>query len=105
MNGVNIAKNTQENIQETPAAENTENTQENAAVVNEVTRKDLQQAAGQAMVSILKGGQSYKLGTRQLTRAALSEVRSLKDNLDAEEAAENGNGFLDNCYVACFDGR
>ena len=74
-------------------------------VKKEVTRKDLQEAADMALVSIMKAGQSYKLGSRRLDRVDFKEVRSFKNDLDAAEAAETNNGFFDNCYVASFDTR
>ena len=52
-----------------------------------------------AIRKILIGGQSY------LTRADLYQLRKLKEELEAEIAAEGDTSLLDNTYVAFFDGR
>ena len=54
---------------------------------------------------ILIGGQSYRIGSRKLTRADLYQLRKLKEELEAEIAAEGDTSLLDNTYVAFFDGR
>ena len=50
-------------------------------------------------------GQSYQIGSRKLTRADLYQLRKLKEELEAEIAAEGDTSLLDNTYVAFFDGR
>jgi len=47
-----------------------------------------------AIRKILIGGQSYQIGSRKL-----------KEELEAEIAAEGDTSLLDNTYVAFFDGR
>ena len=54
---------------------------------------------------MLVGGQSYKIGTRQLTRADLSLLYKLRNDLTAQIAAEGSTSLLDDTYVAVFDGR
>ena len=49
--------------------------------------------------------QSYQIGSRKLTRADLYQLRKLKEELEAEIAAEGDTSLLDNTYVAFFDGR
>ena len=44
-------------------------------------------------------------GSRKLTRADLYQLRKLKEELEAEIAAEGDTSLLDNTYVAFFDGR
>lgn len=57
-----------------------------------------------AIESILAGGQSYKIGSRQLTRADLSKLYEMQQDLQAQ--VNTGiPGLLDDCYVAMFDGR
>ena len=56
-----------------------------------------------AIRKILIGGQSYQ--SRKLTRADLYQLRKLKEELEAEIAAEGDTSLLDNTYVAFFDGR
>ena len=58
-----------------------------------------------AIAAVLAGGQSYKLGSRSLTRADLTQLRALRDDLAAQAAQENSEGLLHGVYVARFDGR
>ena len=58
-----------------------------------------------AIAAVLAGGQSYKLGSRSLTRADLAQLRALRDDLAAQAAQENSDGLLHGVYVARFDGR
>ncbi len=57
-----------------------------------------------AINTILVGGQSYKIGSRQLNRADLKELYAIRNDLQAQVAAGTP-GLLDDCYVAVFDGR
>ena len=57
-----------------------------------------------AITKILAGGQSYKIGSRQLTRADLKELYAIRRDLQAQAAAGTP-GLLDDTYVAVFDGR
>ena len=59
----------------------------------------------EAIAKVLYGGQSYQIGSRKLTRADLSLLREMEKELKAEVAAENDSRFLDDTYVAFFDGR
>lgn len=45
-----------------------------------MTTQELLQEVDNAINTVLVGGQSYKIGSRQLTRADLSELRTLKKN-------------------------
>nr|DAR34730.1 MAG TPA: hypothetical protein [Caudoviricetes sp.] len=57
-----------------------------------------------AISSILRTGQSYKIGSRTLTRADLGTLRSMrKDLLAASE--DNGTDLFSNTFVAVFDRR
>lgn len=58
-----------------------------------------------AIMAIAVGGQSYKIGSRSLTRADLKQLYAIKNDLTAQLAAENSGGLLDDCYVGVFDGR
>ena len=51
------------------------------------------------------GGQSYKIGSRSLTRANLTELRKLRADLAAQVAEEENTGLLGNTSVAFFEGR
>lgn len=58
-----------------------------------------------AIVAITAGGQSYKIGSRSLTRANITELRNLRDTLTAEIAATTeSNGLFSDTYVAEFMG-
>lgn len=59
-----------------------------------------------AIHAIMVTGQSYKIGTRSLTRADLAELRKMRIDLQNEiAAAEEASGGLAGFYVAEFDGR
>ncbi|MBQ9228988.1 MAG: peptidylprolyl isomerase [Eubacterium sp.] len=62
-------------------------------------------AVNDAIYAIMVGGQSYKIGSRSLTRANITELRKIRDDLEARIAANNTSPLLDDCYVAIFDGR
>nr|DAF27444.1 MAG TPA: hypothetical protein [Caudoviricetes sp.] len=57
-----------------------------------------------AITTILKGGQSYKIGSRSLTRADLSVLRAWKKELESMED-NNTSDLFDNTYAVFFDGR
>lgn len=58
-----------------------------------------------AITAVLLGGQSYKIGSRQLTRADLAMLKAMRDDLEAQVAADTSSHLLDRTYVAYFDGR
>lgn len=58
-----------------------------------------------AIQAVLLGGQSYKIGSRSLTRADLALLRAMRDDLEAEIANEEHSPLLSNTYVAFFEGR
>lgn len=58
-----------------------------------------------AIHAILLGGQSYKLGTRSLTRADLALLRQMRDDLAAQLQAEEDGSLFGRTVVAVFDGR
>ena len=57
-----------------------------------------------AISKVLVAGQSYRIGSRQLTRADLDKLYAIRNDLQAQ-AAKGTPGLLDDCYVAVFDGR
>ena len=67
--------------------------------------KDLLEQVNTAITTVLVGGQSYKIGSRSLTRAYLALLRSMKSDLEAQVAAEGENGLLGRTFVAFFEGR
>ena len=74
--------------------------------VKKMTTQELLDNVTEAINAIMIGGQSYKIGSRTLTRANLTELNNLRSDLAAQAAAEKAGGrLLDDCYVAVFDGR
>lgn len=57
-----------------------------------------------AISRVLVGGQSYKLGTKSLTRADLSTLLDMQRDLQAQLANQNTN-LMDNTYLGVFEGR
>ena len=57
-----------------------------------------------AISNILVGGQSYRIGSRSLTRADLNTLLAMQRDLQAQLANQNG-GLMDNTYLGVFDGR
>lgn len=79
---------------------------ENKPVENKaVTTKEMLNGINAAIMAVTVGGQSYKIGSRSLTRADLKQLYAMKNDLTAQMAAENSSGLFDDCYVAVFDGR
>lgn len=70
----------------------------------DTSTEDLLTEVNTAISKILVGGQSYKIGSRQLTRADLKELYAIRNDLQAQAAAGTP-GLLDDCYVAVFEGR
>lgn len=58
-----------------------------------------------AIAAVLAGGQSYKLGSRSVTRADLAMLKALRDDLEARTSQAETAGLLGNTYAAWFDGR
>lgn len=58
-----------------------------------------------AIQSVLEGGQSYKIGTRMLTRANLTELVKLQKSLMGLVAQDDNSNLFSDTYRAVFDGR
>ena len=58
-----------------------------------------------AITAVLSGGQSYKIGSRSLTRADLSTLQAMRAELEAQITAGQASPLLDRTFVAFFDGR
>lgn len=69
------------------------------------TASEMLESVNAAIYAIMVGGQSYKIGSRSLTRADLKQLYAIKNDLAAQVAQENATGLLDDCYTALFDGR
>lgn len=70
-----------------------------------LTTKEMLDKVNEAIIAIAVGGQSYKIGSRSLTRGDLKQLYAIKNDLTAQVQAENTGSLLDDCYVAIFDGR
>lgn len=70
-----------------------------------ITTQQMLEEVKKAIFAVLVGGQSYKIGSRQLTRADLTRLQAMKKELEAEINSEGSSSLLDNTYVAFFDGR
>ena len=69
------------------------------------TTQELLNSVNAAITAICAGGQSYKIGSRSLTRADLKQLYTIKNDLTAQLASENSGNLLDDCYVGVFSGR
>ena len=70
-----------------------------------VPPKEQLQIVNTAIQSVLEGGQSYKIGTRMLTRANLTELVRLQKSLMGLVAQDDNNNLFSDTYRAVFDGR
>ena len=66
---------------------------------------ELLEQVNKAIAAVLVGGQSYKIGSRSLTRADLSMLKAMRDDLEAQVVAGTPSHLPDRTYVAYFDGR
>ena len=72
---------------------------------NNPSAKELLAEVNKALIAVAAGGQSYKIGSRSLTRADLSMLKAMRDDLEAQVVAGKPSHLLDRTYVAYFDGR
>lgn len=72
--------------------------------LEELTPRQMLNEVNKAINTVLVGGQSYRIGSRQLTRADLGMLRELKKELIVEANSEQ-DGLFGNTVVAVFDGR
>ena len=71
----------------------------------EYTLQDQLNEVNKAIQTVLVGGQSYKIGSRSLTRADLKMLRMMQSDLIAQISARKQSSLLDHTFVAIFDGR
>ena len=72
---------------------------------NDYTPQQRLTEVNKAIQAVLLGGQSYKIGSRSLTRADLALLRAMRDDLEAQIASGENSHLLDSTYAAFFDGR
>ena len=70
-----------------------------------MTKAEMLEQVDNAIMAIAVGGQSYKIGSRSLTRADLKQLYTIKNDLTAQLSQENSGGLFEDCYVGVFDGR
>ena len=58
-----------------------------------------------AIQAVLLGGQSYKLGSKSVTRADLAVLRQMRDDLEAQINSEALSHLFGDTFVAVFEGR
>ncbi len=78
--------------------------EEQPSNMGNMTTKKMLEEVQKAIYTVLVTGQSYKIGSRSLTRANLTELYNIEKDLKAQLAQSN-SPLLDDCYVAIFDGR
>lgn len=66
------------------------------------TKEERLAAINIAIQNVLIGGQSYKIGSRSLTRADLDVLLSERDKIEAEMKAEQSSAFFTGTFVADF---
>lgn len=70
-----------------------------------ISKAEMLEQVEKAIVAIAVGGQSYKIGSRSLTRADLKQLYAIKNDLTAQLSQECSGGLFDDCYVGIFDSR
>ena len=76
---------------------------ETSTAFRDMTAAEQLGVVNDAIYAVLVGSQSYKIGSRSITRADLSLLRAMREELQAEVAAEGESSLLDNTYVAVFE--
>ena len=78
----------------------TSETASSSGLINPTNAEMLVQV-NHAISAILLGAQSYTIGSRKITRADLSQLYKMRQDLEAQAIADEGNNsFFDDCYVA-----
>lgn len=71
----------------------------------EYTPQQMLTEVNKAIQAVLLGGQSYKLGSRSVTRADLALLRAMRDDLEAQINKEDNSPLMSDVVVAVFEGR
>ena len=75
------------------------------AEFQDMTKQEQLAEVYKAIYAVLVGGQSYTIGSRSLTRADLSLLKNMREELEGEINVDSASVLLDNTYVAVFQGR
>lgn len=70
-----------------------------------LTSEEMLESVNSAIVAIASGGQSYRIGSREFTRADIKALYSIKNDLTTKINDSGDSHLLDNCYVGVFSGR
>lgn len=70
-----------------------------------MSNADLLSEVNKAIQKICIGGQSYQIGTKRLTRADLTQLYKMRNDLTAALQIEENTGLMENTMVAYFDRR
>ena len=70
-----------------------------------MSNADLLTEVNMAIQKICIGGQSYQIGTKRLTRADLTQLYKMRNDLTAALHVEENTGLMENTMVAYFDRR
>ena len=73
--------------------------------IPEITAEEMLESVNNAIVAITSGGQSYKIGSRELTRANLKDLYKIKNALTAQLNNNTSSHLFDGCVVGVFSGR
>ena len=71
----------------------------------EYNKQQMLVEVNKAIQAVLLGGQSYKLGSRSVTRADLALLRAMRDDLEAQLNSEESSPLMSDVVVAVFEGR
>lgn len=69
------------------------------------TPEDQLNTVNEAIYAILKGGQSYRIGTRELARADLKQLFDMQKRLQSVVAQDADSKLFEETVVGVFDGR
>ena len=69
------------------------------------TAEEMITEVNNAIYAVLVGGQSYKIGTRQMTRADLNLLYKMRNDLTAQIVAKGASSLLYDTFVAVFSDR
>jgi hypothetical protein len=74
-------------------------------MAEQYTLEKMLEQVNNAISTVLAGGQSYRIGSRSLTRADLSMLKSMRDDIIAQMTASADSSLMSDVFVAYFDGR
>lgn len=76
-----------------------------AEEINLQNPKTMLKEVDSAIISVLNGGQSYKIGSRTLTRADLNMLYKMRNDLQTQIETNKASNLFGNTFVSEFEGR